>query len=99
MSILIGSAFALALSLPAATSADPGSAAATARARNAAPQDQGRGDRGRHPEIREAIGLLNQAQERLSHADHDFHGHRVKAMHHINEAMEELHEAMRSDRR
>ncbi len=98
-SILIASAFALALSLPMATSAEPGLPAAkvpTAKASTTAVQD--RDARERHPEIRDAIGLLNRAQDRLSHAAHDFHGHRVKAMQHISEALEELHAAQRSDR-
>ncbi|MHB8486318.1 MAG: hypothetical protein ACYDCM_11435 [Candidatus Acidiferrales bacterium] len=99
MSILVASAFAFALSLPVATSAEPGLSAAkapTAKALTTAAQD--RGSRERHPEIRDAIGLLNRAQDRLSHAAHDFHGHRVKAMQHISEALEELHAAQASDR-
>ncbi|HEV2224678.1 MAG TPA: hypothetical protein VGR84_16930 [Candidatus Acidoferrales bacterium] len=98
-SILVASAFALALSLPVATSAEPGLPAAkapTAKALTTAAQD--RDDRERHPEIRDAIGLLNRAQDRLNHAAHDFHGHRVKAMQHISEALEELHKAQASDR-
>lgn len=103
-SILAASAFALALSLPVATSAEPGlptakaptAKAPTAKALTTAAQD--RDDRERHPEIRDAIGLLNRAQARLNHAAHDFHGHRVKAMQHISEALEELHAAQASDR-
>jgi len=82
-------AFATALSVPAATSAEPGPARATARAATSAPPQR----RERHPEIRDAIQLLNQAQDHLNHAAHDFGGHRVNAMKHISEALEELHAA------
>jgi hypothetical protein len=53
----------------------------------------------RHPEIRAAQNHLMQAKGRLEHADHDFAGHRVKAIAHINEALEELRLALESDRR
>jgi len=99
MSILVASAFALALSFPMATSADPGpspSKRPTVTALHTNTQD--RDDRERHPEIRDAMNLLNQAQDRLSHAAHDFHGHRTKAMKHISAAIEELNLALRSDR-
>lgn len=47
----------------------------------------------RHPEIRDAMQLRNQAQDHLTQAAHDFGGHRVKAVKHISEALEELHAA------
>jgi len=99
MGILVASAFALTLSFPMATSADPGpspSKVPTATPLHMNTQD--RDDRERHPEIRDAINLLNQAQDRLNHAAHDFHGHRTKAMKHISAALEELNLALRSDR-
>ncbi|MGH9731564.1 MAG: hypothetical protein ACRD4A_07670 [Candidatus Acidiferrales bacterium] len=99
MSILVASAFALALSFPMATSADPGpSSSKTPTVTELHTNIQDRDDRERHPEIRDAINLLNQAQDHLSHAAHDFHGHRTKAMRHISAALEELHAAERSDR-
>ena len=52
----------------------------------------------RHPEIRAAQTHLMQAKARLEHASHDFAGHRVKAIEHINEALEELKLALQSDR-
>lgn len=99
MSTLVASAFALALSFPMATSAEPGRSPSKAPVITASHTNiQDRDDRERHPEIRDAINLLNQAQDRLNHADHDFHGHRTKAMHHISEALGELNQALRSDR-
>jgi len=87
-------AFAAALSMPIAISAEPALATGeTASGASALPQP-----RERHPEIRQAIRLLTQAQDHLSHAAHDFGGHRVKAMRHISEALEELHAAQAYDR-
>jgi hypothetical protein len=43
-----------------------------------------------HPEIRDAIGALNRAKEHLEHAAHDFGGHRVEAIHAIDEAKHQL---------
>lgn len=53
----------------------------------------------RHPEIRAAQSHLMQAKARLERANHDFAGHRVKAIAHINEALEELRLALESDKR
>lgn len=53
----------------------------------------------RHPEIRRAQRFLGQAKNALEHAAHDYAGHRVKAIEHINEAEEELRQALESDRR
>ena len=47
-----------------------------------------------HPEIDDAMRLLNQAQDHLSHAAHDFGGHRDKAMDRIREAQRELQLAL-----
>jgi hypothetical protein len=81
-------AFAAALSFPVATSAEPGPAPTKAPAvTSPAPPMP-------HPEIDDAMRLLNQAQDHLNHAAHDFGGHRTKAMDHINQAMNELHAAI-----
>ena len=81
-------AFAAALSLPAPTSAEPGPAPAKAPAvTSPAPPMP-------HPEIDDAMLLLNQAQDHLSHAAHDFGGHRDKAMDRIREAQRELQLAL-----
>lgn len=49
--------------------------------------------------IRTAIEQLQQTRNMLSHADHDFGGHRVAAMHEIDEAIRQLQQAQRADRR
>ncbi len=51
----------------------------------------------RHPAIRSAQKDLMHAKTALEHADHDFAGHRVKALEHINAALEELRMAIAAD--
>ncbi len=51
----------------------------------------------RHPEIRAAIESLHNAKEHLEHAAHDFHGHRVDAIHAIDEAERQLRLCMEAD--
>ena len=81
-------AFTAALSFPKATSAEPGPAPAKAPAvTSPAPPMP-------HPEIDDAMRLLNQAQDHLGHAAHDFGGHRTKAMDHISKALDELRAAL-----
>jgi len=53
----------------------------------------------KHPEIAAAIMHLKEAKQNLEHAAHDFGGHRVTALKHINEALEECHEALESDKK
>lgn len=53
----------------------------------------------RHPEIQAAIHHLREAKRNLEHANRDFGGHRVKALEHVNEALEECNQALNADRR
>ena len=50
--------------------------------------------RGDHPRIRAAQEHLERAREELSHASHDYGGHRQKALEHVDKALEECHRAM-----
>ncbi len=52
-----------------------------------------------HPEIRAAIRALQNAQDHLEHAAHDFGGHRVDAMRAIGEATRQLQICEQYDRR
>jgi hypothetical protein len=70
--------------LPAAAPAAPAAAAP-----NPAPE--------RHPEILAAIRALENAKGHLESAAHDFHGHRVKAIGHVNQALDECNKALESD--
>lgn len=89
--------FALTLPVSAPAAPAPHHAVATATAsRSTAPAAAAQ--RERHPEIRAAMESLHQAHESLEHADHDFGGHRVAAMKHIEQATHELELCMRYDR-
>jgi len=52
----------------------------------------------RHPKIREAIASLRTSREDLEHAAHDFGGHRVDAMHAIDEAIKQLEICLKYDK-
>jgi len=51
----------------------------------------------RHPEIQAALDALHNAKFHLEHAAHDFHGHRVDAIHAIDEADRQLRICMEVD--
>jgi len=42
-----------------------------------------------HPHIHEALEAMRNAKHHLESAEHDFHGHRVKAIEHLNQAIHE----------
>jgi hypothetical protein len=66
------------------------------------PQGQGemnRGGKERHPEIRDAIRALENARNHLQKGAHDFGGHRVKALEHVNQALEECRQALQYDKK
>jgi hypothetical protein len=48
-----------------------------------------------HPEIRAALEALHSAKQDLEAAAHDFHGHRVAALKHVDEAIGEAEVCMR----
>jgi hypothetical protein len=52
----------------------------------------------RHPKIREAIAALRSSREDLEHAAHDFGGHRVDAIHSIDEAIKQLETCLKYDK-
>ncbi len=52
-----------------------------------------------HPEIAGAMMHLKEAKQNLEHAAHDFGGHRVAALKHVNEALEECRLALESDKK
>jgi len=43
----------------------------------------------RHPHIDEALEHMRAAKHELESAEHDFEGHRVKSIEHLNQAMHE----------
>ena len=53
----------------------------------------------RHPMIHEAMKKLKRAKEDLEKADHDFGGHRAKAIQSIDVALQELRAALEFDKK
>ncbi|HZR28333.1 MAG TPA: hypothetical protein VFA71_06100 [Terriglobales bacterium] len=53
----------------------------------------------RHPSIRAAIRALEKAKDDMQHADHDFGGHRVEALEAVDNAIKQLNEALKYDRK
>lgn len=104
LSLLSGTVFLAGTALYSVAAPPPAPPLPPAPAALAAPAAGGnwfhdRDDRERHPMIREAMEQLQQTRAMLSHADHDFGGHRVAAMHEIDEAIRQLQQAQRADRR
>lgn len=52
----------------------------------------------RHPELMRALGQLQDARASLQAAAHDYHGHRTHAIDLINQAIDQINQAIASDR-
>jgi hypothetical protein len=90
-SILAVAAMAFALTIPVSISAAPPvPQPKAAPAATPAPEP--------HPEIHDAIESLRHAREHLSHASHDFGGHREDAIRAIDNAIAQLQVCMKYDR-
>jgi hypothetical protein len=48
-----------------------------------------------HPRVEHAIEALRSAREHMAHAEGEFHGHRDRAIEHIDQAIHEAEECMR----
>ena len=86
-------AVVLAMALPAAAANGAPTPTPAAKPALAAPVPPER-----HPKIREAIASLRASREDLEHAAHDFGGHRVDAMHAIDEAIKQLEICLKYDK-
>ena len=95
LSLLPSAALVLALAAPAAarSGAPSPSPAPSPKPAAAAPVPPER-----HPKIREAIAALRASKEDLEHAAHDFGGHRVDAIHSIDEAIHQLEICLKYDK-
>jgi hypothetical protein len=51
-----------------------------------------------HPKMEAALMALNKAKSDLQAANHDFHGHRLKALELVNIASEEIRAGLASDK-
>ncbi len=75
-----------ALALPAVSLAQP------------APSELARQRANNFPEMHEVRHKLNEAKRLLKqHAAHDFHGHKAKALNHIEQAIKEINLGIESD--
>lgn len=80
--VLLTLAFSAAAAGPKAPAAPvPAAAATPAPAAAALPAE--------HPHIHEALEAMRSAKQHLETAAHDFHGHRVKAIEHLDQAIHE----------
>jgi hypothetical protein len=87
--LLAAGALSLALAVPPLTIAHPGQEEGGKKAKKSE----------RHPEMHEAMRALRHAKETLNKdAAHDFAGHRVKAIEHIDQAIKEIEEGLQSDK-
>ena len=89
LTLLVMATFLLALTFPAAAAAPkapappvPGAPAVAALAAPAAMPEP-------HPHIHEALEAMRNAKHHLETAAHDFDGHRVKAIEHLDQAIHE----------
>jgi len=89
LTLLISATLLLTLAFPVAAAGPktpavpvPVAAAAAAPAAAAAMPE-------RHPHIDEALEAMRSAKHHLETAEHDFHGHRVKAIEHLDRAIRE----------
>jgi hypothetical protein len=48
-----------------------------------------------HPRVEHALEALRSARDHMAHAEGEFHGHRDKAIEHIDQAIHEAEECMR----
>jgi|ERR1700678_1405447 hypothetical protein len=48
-----------------------------------------------HPRVHEALEAMRSARDHMSHAEGDFHGHRAKAIEHLDLAIHEAEECER----
>jgi hypothetical protein len=48
-----------------------------------------------HPRVHEAIEAMRSARDHMSHAEGEFHGHRAKAIEHLDAAIHEAEECER----
>jgi hypothetical protein len=92
MTFLIAAALLVALNFPAAAAGPKVSgptASAAIGAPVVAPALPAAAVPAPHPHVHEALEAMRDAKRHLETADHDFHGHRVKAIEHLSRAIRE----------
>jgi hypothetical protein len=88
LTLLITAALLLTLAFPVAA-AGPKAPVTPAPVAAAAPAPAASPAMPPHPHIDEALEAMRNAKHHLETAEHDFHGHRVKAIEHLDMAIHE----------
>jgi hypothetical protein len=88
LTLLITATLLLTLAFPAAA-AGPKGPAVPAPVAAAAPAPAASPAMPPHPHIDEALEAMRNAKHHLETAEHDFHGHRMKAIEHLDQAIHE----------
>jgi len=91
---LVAAAIVFGLMTPAMLPAQPPQEGKKREAR-----EERREGKERHPHIRSAIHELQEARRELETADHDFGGHRKEAIEAIDQALKQLREALKYDKK
>jgi hypothetical protein len=87
LTLMLTATLVLAMSFPVASAAPKAASPAPVAAAAALPNPAAVPER--HPHIDEALESMRAAKHHLETADHDFDGHRVKAIEHLNAAIHE----------
>jgi hypothetical protein len=90
--VLVALALTLTITVGAAT---PKAPAAVAVAPAPAPAAAVAAPMPPHPRVEHALEALRSAKDHMEHAEGEFHGHRAKAIEHIDQAIHEAEECMR----
>jgi hypothetical protein len=88
LTLLITATLLLTLAFPAAAAGTRGPAAVAVPV-PASPADAAPVPQPPHPRVHEAIESMRHAKEHLEHAEGEFHGHRAKAIEHLERAIHE----------
>jgi hypothetical protein len=94
LTLLIAATLLLTLTLPVAAAGPKPPAAPVAAAAAAPVPVAAAAVPERHPHIDEALESMRAAKHHLESAEHDFDGHRAKAIEHLNQAMHEAEVCM-----
>jgi hypothetical protein len=94
LTLLITATLLLTLALPVGA-AGPKAPAAPVAAAPASPAAAAPAPMPPHPRVEHAIEALRSARDHMAHAEGEFHGHRDRAIEHIDQAIHEAEECMR----
>jgi hypothetical protein len=89
LSLLITATLLLTLASPVAAAGPKNPAAPASPVAAAPPTPVAAAVPERHPHIEESLEAMRSAKHHLESAEHDFEGHRVKAIEHLNPAIHE----------